>query len=58
MLTTKKSLEHLKKERQITTGMLQPLGMTFEAWLRYAQAPKELQEKCVDLAIKRLTMGE
>ena len=54
-LTAKKSLDLLVKEQQITTGMLKSLNMSFEAWLRYAQAPKDLQIKCVNLAIKLLT---
>jgi hypothetical protein len=54
-LTAKQSLAQLTETKQISTGMLQALNMSFEAWLRYAQAPKHLQAKCVQLATERLT---
>ena len=54
-LTAKQALAQLTAEKQITTGMLTALNMSFEAWLRYAQAPKHLQAKCVELATDRLT---
>jgi hypothetical protein len=41
------AIEKLIKTGEITTGMLKPLGISFESWLRYAQAPKEAQADLV-----------
>lgn len=57
-MTKKQALKKLQETRQINTGMLKYLPMLFETWLRYAQANKETQEKCVDLAIKHLTSSK
>lgn len=57
-MTKKQALKQLQETRQINTGMLKYLPMSFEAWLRYAQASRETQEKCVDLAIKHLTSSK
>ena len=54
-MTKKQALKQLQESRQINTGMLKYLPMSFETWLRYAQADKSTQDKCVDLAIEHLT---
>lgn len=54
-MTKKQALKQLEETRQISTGMLKYLPiMSFETWLRYCQANKDLQNKCVDLAIQHL----
>jgi len=57
-MTKKQALKQLQETRQINTGMLKYLPMSFEAWLRYAQASTETRDKCVDLAIKHLTSSK
>lgn len=57
-MTKKQALKQLQETRQINTGMLKYLPMSFDTWLRYAQADKSTQEKCIDLAIKHLTSNK
>lgn len=57
-MTKKQALKQLQDTRQINTGMLKYLPMSFETWLRYAQADKSIQDRCVDLAIKHLTSSK
>jgi hypothetical protein len=53
-LTAKQTLEKLKAERTISTGMLKALNLPFEAWLRYCQVSEDIAQKAVDMAIAKL----
>ena len=51
-MTKAQALKKLAQTREITTGMLKPLGIPFDLWLRYAQLDKERTEQFIDGAIK------
>lgn len=48
------ALKQLEEKREITTGMLKYLPMSFDMWLKYCQADKKLQDQVVDLSIETI----
>jgi hypothetical protein len=50
-MTRQQAIQKLKSTRQLSTGMLAPLGISFESFLQFAQLPdakcKELVEKLI-----------
>jgi hypothetical protein len=50
----KQALAELKKTRKITTGMLKPLNISFESWLRYAQMPEKQANQLINQLIDLL----
>ena len=48
------AIEAMKKDKQVTTGMLKALGLPFEAFLVYSQKSKEERELIVNAMIIRL----
>jgi len=47
------ALSKLKDTRKLRTDMLEPLGVTFEQFLRFAQLNTKTAEKAIDLLINR-----
>ena len=54
-MTRKQAIAELKRTKQISTGMLKPLGLSFEWFLRYAQLPKEQAEAILEKVIAHFT---
>lgn len=53
-MTYAQALARLKKTKEIRTDMLEPLGLSFEWFLRYAQLPEEAAEKVIPKVIAKL----
>ena len=47
-MTRKQAIERLKKTRKLDTRMLDPLGISFESFLRFSQLPAEKCKKLVE----------
>jgi hypothetical protein len=54
-LTRDQALAKLKETRELSTGLLEPLGISFEAWLRFAQLPSE---RCAEITEQLITKLE
>lgn len=46
-MTKEQAIAKLTETRSLSTDLLEPLGLSFESWLRFAQQPKETCEKVV-----------
>ena len=46
-LTKEQAIAKLTETRSLSTDLLEPLGLSFESWLAFAQKPKEVCEKVV-----------
>jgi hypothetical protein len=47
-LTKAEAVQKLTKTRSLSTDLLEPLGLPFESWLRFAQAPEEVRTTVVN----------
>ena len=56
-MTKSQALNQLRETRQISTGMLPSLGISFDSWLRYVQLDDATASKAVDVAITMLEGG-
>ncbi len=52
-MNKREALDKLKSTRELSTNMLDPLGVTFEQFLRFAQLNTKTAEKAIDLLINR-----
>lgn len=52
-MTKEEAVQKLKEERTISTAMLEPLGFSFESFLRFAQLEKENRDNIVEKLIRR-----
>lgn len=50
-MTKQEAKEQLAKTRILSTSLLNPLGLSFEVFLRFAQVDKDTQEKVIDKLI-------
>ena len=57
-MTRSEALMRLRDTRELSTGMLRPLGISFEAFLRYGQVSAETREKAVDALLAAMGGGE
>ena len=49
-----KALDELTQTHSLTSDMLQPLGVSFEAFLRLGQMSKERQDRAIARLIEKL----
>lgn len=57
-MTRKQAIKKLVETREITTGMLKPLNITFDSWLQYAQLDADKRDKIVTGLIKLVQPSE
>tara|TARA_R110002153_G_scaffold270475_1_gene436879 strand:+ start:1008 stop:1220 length:213 start_codon:yes stop_codon:yes gene_type:complete len=50
-MTKQQALTELKRTRELNTNMLEPLGISFEAFLRLAQFSKEKRTEAIERLI-------
>lgn len=55
-MSFKEALAKLKKEKDVSTGMLEPLGIGMDSFLKFAQLPDAQRKKLVDKMIKGFSM--
>jgi hypothetical protein len=55
-MSFKEALDKLKKEKDLSTAMLEPLGIGMDSFLRFAQLPDAQRKKLVDKMIKGFSM--
>jgi hypothetical protein len=53
-VTKEEAIIQLKETRDLSTGLLEPLGIGFENFLRFAQLDKKYQDRVIDKLIKIL----
>ena len=53
-MTKQDVLKSLKETKKIDTSMLKHIGMPFEVFLKYAKFSEKVQQKIVNMAIKKL----
>lgn len=57
-LTKEQAVKKLKETKNLTTGLLQPLNISFESWLKYAQIENENRQKeIINMLIKKLEVN-
>lgn len=52
-MTRADALAKLKETRSLSTDLLEPLGIPFEIWLRFCQAPQDVCDKVIDRILER-----
>ena len=53
-MTFDEALDQLKSTLQLSTAMLEPLGISFETFLRFAQGDSDWQERSIIRLIHKL----
>ena len=53
-MTFDEALDQLKTTLQLSTAMLEPLGISFETFLRFSQGDSEWQERSIIRLIHKL----
>ena len=56
-MTRDEALSQLRSTGEISTGMLAPLGLSMDQFLRYAQLPTHRQKAFVDVLLQRAAAG-
>ena len=51
-MTKQEAVKKLRETKELTTGMLEPLSISMDSFLRLAQAPKDAQERIINLLIQ------
>jgi len=46
-MTTEEAIKTLKETRQLSTGMLEPLGISYESFLRFSQLPDKKADEII-----------
>jgi hypothetical protein len=46
-MNEKQAIEQLRETKEITTGMLEPLGIKFETFLRFSQFPSSTRKSLI-----------
>jgi hypothetical protein len=46
-MTTEQAIKALKETRQLSTAMLEPLGISYESFLRFSQLPDKKADEII-----------
>ena len=57
-MNKQQALKQLEETKVLETGLLKPLGIEFESFLRYAQLDPKAQELIIDQLITALRIGQ
>ena len=57
-MNRKQAIEQLTRTKQLSTKMLKPLNIPFEAFLRLSQVSEKTANEVIEALIKELTRGK
>ena len=52
MITRQEAIKKLEETNELTTGMLEPLNIDMDSFLRFAQASKQARERVIKQLIQ------